>query len=287
MRKFIAFWWLCLRMASQGNSAFANDWQWLFGIPACSGLLAFFAGKQEFTQLSTGYPIVDALLVALGAFIVTWLVAFAMRVLNAPVILYHEQKARADLATPRIEILFPERCNSPGTESAFKRSWSPLNKAGGSARRISLHTFYVGIQNPSNDKTLRNVRLLMESVSLGPGQVLNMSSVCARTQTDSADIPPGGLDYFLIGEGTDETDDGMFRPEFMMKPDYDALMATVDGNSHSSFRIRNNSSSVPLLKNNGYTMEIVAYADDMPSTRRVLTIDAKDRIAMHLSESEA
>jgi hypothetical protein len=126
----------------------------------------------------------------------------------------------------------------------------------------------------------------MESLSLGPGQILNMSCVCDRTQTDSADIPPGAMDYFLIGEGVDESDDGIFRSRFMARAEYDQLMATVDSKPESRFAIRTNSRAVPLLKNDGYAVDIAAYADDTPPTNMVLTINAKNHIEMHLKENQ-
>lgn len=47
-------------------------------------------------ELSTVHPIIDGFLTALGAFVVTWTVAFLVRLTNAPVALFHEQKDRAD-----------------------------------------------------------------------------------------------------------------------------------------------------------------------------------------------
>ena len=101
MRRFFAFWWLCIRQAFWGNTAFANDWQWVFGIPAVSGVLAFVAASRGAADLTTGYPIADAFLVALGAFIVTWLVAFMVRLFNAPAVLYQQQSERT--STTEIE----------------------------------------------------------------------------------------------------------------------------------------------------------------------------------------
>jgi hypothetical protein len=96
MRRFISFWWRCLRTAFRGNAAFANDWQWMFGIPVCSGIANSIASQRGMTELSTGYPIADGFLGALAAFVVTWSVAFLVRLVNAPVGLYHEQKDRVD-----------------------------------------------------------------------------------------------------------------------------------------------------------------------------------------------
>jgi hypothetical protein len=100
MRRFFAFWWLCAREAAQGNSAFANDWQWLLGYPLIAAgiwvlgyFYAEFSGRVEVT-LATGA--LGALAAAGLAFFVTWSVAFAVRLLNVPVALFHEQKDRAD-----------------------------------------------------------------------------------------------------------------------------------------------------------------------------------------------
>lgn len=96
MRRFFQFWWDCSKFAFWGNTAFANDWQWVFGIPALSGVAGYVAVNKGVAELSTGYPILDGFLAALGAFVVTWMVAFLVRLLNAPVDLFHHQKDRAD-----------------------------------------------------------------------------------------------------------------------------------------------------------------------------------------------
>jgi len=88
IRRFFAFWWQCARTAFWGNAAFANDWQWVFGVPICSGIVTFLASQRGATELSTGYPIGDGFLAALGAFVVTWTVAFFVRLFNAPVALF-------------------------------------------------------------------------------------------------------------------------------------------------------------------------------------------------------
>lgn len=96
MRKFLSFWSKCIGIAACGSAAFANDWQWIFGIPVVLGLLSFHAAKQGATPLSTGYPIWDGVLTALGAFVVTWLIVFIVRTFKAAPELYYREKARAD-----------------------------------------------------------------------------------------------------------------------------------------------------------------------------------------------
>jgi hypothetical protein len=96
MRRFLCFWWLCTKRAFKGSAAFANSWQWLIGIPAITGLAGYFAALQEKLGLSSGHPIADGVLAALGAFIVTWLVGFLARLLNAPAALLEQERQRAD-----------------------------------------------------------------------------------------------------------------------------------------------------------------------------------------------
>jgi hypothetical protein len=126
MRQFFQFWWRCIRIAFRGNTAFANDWQWLLGVPICSAIAVYFARKLGIAELSTGNAIADGFLAAFGAFVVTWLFAFAVRIANAPVILYYEEKKKADLVAHRIELLFPERCNSPGVEFCLQTFLEPI-----------------------------------------------------------------------------------------------------------------------------------------------------------------
>jgi hypothetical protein len=102
MRKFLSFYRECAKSAAHGNAAFANDWQWLFGIPICAGFAIWFASKYQVTELTTGYPIADGMLGASGAFAVTWIFVFLGRFLNAPVLSFHEQKDRADALEKRL-----------------------------------------------------------------------------------------------------------------------------------------------------------------------------------------
>jgi len=96
MRRFISFWRMCAKQAFWGNTAFANDWQWMFGIPAASAAGALLARVMGVKELTSGNAIFDVFLAGLGAFIITWLVAFVVRLTFAPVTLYCAEKARAD-----------------------------------------------------------------------------------------------------------------------------------------------------------------------------------------------
>ncbi len=95
MREFVTYWGKCAKVAAKGSAAFANDWQWLFGIPAVTGITAYLAA-QTGTAMSTGSPVLDGVLAAFGAFVVTWAVAFAVRLLQAPVVFDRDQNREID-----------------------------------------------------------------------------------------------------------------------------------------------------------------------------------------------
>jgi hypothetical protein len=47
MRRFLCFWLDCARIAIRGSVVFANNWQWLFGIPIVAGILGFISAKRN------------------------------------------------------------------------------------------------------------------------------------------------------------------------------------------------------------------------------------------------
>jgi hypothetical protein len=98
VRNFLVFWWQCIALAFRRNAEFANDWQWMFGIPVVSGVLGYIASRKGVAviELTTGNLILDGFAVAFAAFIVTWVIAFCTRLIHIPAVLYYEQKDRAD-----------------------------------------------------------------------------------------------------------------------------------------------------------------------------------------------
>src|SRR4051812_39239855 len=104
MRRIFAFWWLCVRTAFWGNSASANDWQWIFANPlwqsigsAIGGALGAFVSSHW-----AGAPLIwpetplGIFLGGLFGFCATWLAFFLTRFLKTPPTFYYEQKDRAD-----------------------------------------------------------------------------------------------------------------------------------------------------------------------------------------------
>lgn len=107
----LSFWKECAKRAAKGASPFANDWQWIFGIPFWYSGLGVSITAALYHQIvssgqsamTTGYPAIDSILVGLAAFVVTWLVAFCGRLLQAPVALHDEAVQRARAAEAQLD----------------------------------------------------------------------------------------------------------------------------------------------------------------------------------------
>jgi hypothetical protein len=104
MGRFFRFWWLCAREAFPGNASVANDWQWVIANPwwqsigaSVGGAFgAFFASHWgEAPMISPETPI-GIFLGGLFGFVVTWIIAFTLRFIKAPAVLYYREKDRAD-----------------------------------------------------------------------------------------------------------------------------------------------------------------------------------------------
>jgi hypothetical protein len=95
---------------------FANDWQWTIGnptvaaiTPAALALLSAWLGAE---YVSAEHPILGPFLIALAAFVVTWLVAAAIGAIRAAPRRYYYEKDRADALVeqlqPKLQISFDE-----------------------------------------------------------------------------------------------------------------------------------------------------------------------------------
>jgi hypothetical protein len=114
MRQFFSFWWQCIKLAFWGNTAFANDWQWLVGFPLLA-VIVWLAdrwwgeGAVSFrTDTATG-----ALAAAGAAFVITWFFAFLIRLFNAPITLFRDRQERAN--SLQIQLEQKERLSLDGT----------------------------------------------------------------------------------------------------------------------------------------------------------------------------
>jgi hypothetical protein len=153
MRRFLSFWWTCAKRAFWGNTAFANDWQWVFGVPICSAVAAGLNNKLHLSELTTDSAIADVFLAALAAFIVTWLVAFLVRLLNAPVLLYDEQRRIAERALAS---------NAAGEPSIFRLSVGesgPYFQTTGSNLYSTQRTFKLKVENIHGNRHLAHCKV--------------------------------------------------------------------------------------------------------------------------------
>lgn len=90
-------------MAARGSCEFANDWQWLIGVPVASAFLVYWLEKPEFRPFQN--PIVDSLAVAAITFGLTFVARFIVKLLAAPVQLHEE----AERAVAKLQTLLDER----------------------------------------------------------------------------------------------------------------------------------------------------------------------------------
>jgi hypothetical protein len=190
-----------------------------------------------------------------------------------------------EIVVQSLAIVFLNVANSEGKESLFRRSWTAFCGRP-TDRRFSYHQYFVAVENKSNTKTLRGVRLVAESLYGLGGQILNREFPCERTGTGSADIPPKGADYFLIGEGVDDSDAGIFHTKMVTSDEYDKILADIDHRErqHIGFLLSaSKGQRYSLLKNDGYKLAISAYADDSPPAAGTLIINAKTRIQIWLT----
>ena len=113
MRRFFAFWCQCIRLASWGNTAFANDWQWAVANPiwqSIGGTVGAAIGTSV-AHYWKDAPVISpetaagVLLGGLAGFVITWLIVFAARLFSVPATLYYKEKDRADGLAAKSDIL--------------------------------------------------------------------------------------------------------------------------------------------------------------------------------------
>jgi hypothetical protein len=102
MENFVRFWWECALRASHQGASFANNWQWVFGIPLVAGMASYAAGKWTMGMTVFGNPIADGIAAAFAAFVITWTARFLFQFVRAPVFRFNEQKMRADALEQRL-----------------------------------------------------------------------------------------------------------------------------------------------------------------------------------------
>jgi hypothetical protein len=95
MGENLDFWRKSAKHARVGAAAFANDWQWFTGVPLASAIGTYIAARRG-SDLTTGYPILDGVIAAAVAFLITWAVAFVINIWREAPKLYLSEKKRAD-----------------------------------------------------------------------------------------------------------------------------------------------------------------------------------------------
>jgi hypothetical protein len=183
------------------------------------------------------------------------------------------------ISRKNIEIIFPNECNLEHKFGhPFKRSSTPLISGQPRPTTKSLHQFFIGVRNPSEQKTLRNVRVLAECHTYG--SFFSEYLLCERTKSQSADISPHMIDYLMLGQGIDSSDVGLFSPQINPPPSYMDFFAQMEAKPHVGFVIFGDQKYPTLLKNNGLELKISVFADDTPSESSDFVLDLRDRIRL-------
>lgn len=203
MRDLFKFWLKSIQEAARGSVAFANDWQWLFGIPVISGLAGYAATRSGKTDLTTGYPILDGLLSALGAFTITWLIAFLGRVLNTPVVIDRKQRDEIN----RLNLLAGVT-RAASFDVVIEEI--PLDDADRTKPYGGENLFRVAIKSLEHVKTLKAFAVLEEvTPSLGISPAAKLPAMGKGINARTFDIAPSETAYVLLLESEQD------RPTFM------------------------------------------------------------------------
>ena len=182
------------------------------------------------------------------------------------------------------ELVFPAEANLDHKQSLFVRSWTELPSGNPIERRFSRHQLFLGVDNPPNSRTLRNLRVVIEAVS-NPPHVTSLFCLCDSTRTNRTDVHPGATEYFLIGEGFDESHRGMHSPRIVNLEEYRSTLAHLKEQDrlHIGFTLLlANGHQIPLLRNDGIELNVTAYADDVPPVSVVLVLNTRTRIEMYV-----
>ena len=126
MRQIFSFWWLCVKRAAKGNAAQANDWQWVIANPlwqsigtAVGGFLGAYLAKiwQDAPAVSSDTAL-GVFLGGFAGFAITWLLAFAIKLIHVPAALYFELEKRVELLStqlsPTRQLRVSFNMNDPG-----------------------------------------------------------------------------------------------------------------------------------------------------------------------------
>jgi hypothetical protein len=178
-----------------------------------------------------------------------------------------------------MRFVFPnEAGNLESKTTNFRMSYKIYPEGEPYKTKLTLQQFYVGVENLTN-ATLRNVRFVIESVTLPP-RPTELHCYAKRTNQTSIDIQPRATELFLIGEGYDSSDGAgviIRQPgEVDVLVEHAAITRFYLGTaSYGPF---------PLLRNDGYVISFSAYADDVAAINAEAVLNTKKKIELRLTK---
>lgn len=188
-------------------------------------------------------------------------------------------------ASQRIEIEYPNEANIESKSSTYKISTSALPQGQNTTHStISSHLFYIGVYNPS-PRTITNACISVLERSKPP-HPMDAWLISKSTATTKVDIPRGRTELFLFLTGQDETDVGLFNPQIVSSEHYNVIKVTFERDRNLAGYLRGSDGQaeygVPILKNDGITFEICAYADDCEPDKATVVVNSRHRLEVHV-----
>lgn len=216
MRRFFSFWWRCAKIAANESVSFANDWAWLIGAPIVGGMLylikrGFGEGALTLSQDTT----IGALEAAFLAFLITWLFAFVLRLVRAPVTLFHQEKERADRLQQKLdglsdirlenmrvsfdpngptEMYADCRISNPGSYPTIIQNWEmSVSRCNEEIKRIIPRQISTGVMraNPHSPGPPLNEDISKEPLEIGGARDLHLTFTVADMVVKDAFGAPG------------------------------------------------------------------------------------------------
>lgn len=270
---------IALAFSRTGNFLRTHIWEeLLFAIVSFAA--GWYLSPTEYMQAFHGLIVSLAAIGSITLLSLFWNFAFS------PFLIWKTQKEEIARNTPPVnplKLVFPKEANEEGKFSLFKRSYCYLPNGLSSIRDLSFHDFYIGVENTSTDKTIKNVYIRFTHIFLVQSQpygIFNSRLKVDTTDDAKMDINPGETGYFFLGSGWDDTKSGLSSPKIVSQQEYDEILSNHGQYAHSRFSIKPKDEEIPLPKNDGYIIKIVIHALDSEAKEGFFILNTKNTISL-------
>ncbi|WP_366554731.1 hypothetical protein [Aquibaculum sediminis] len=173
-----------------------------------------------------------------------------------------------------LRISFPNEVNLPNKVSMNKKECM-VYCSEESDKTIRFVKYLIGIENISNTKSVKNVKVIINYISM-PDSLPNHYLKTESGET-SVDISPGMISYFELGSGITNN-----IPYYIYESTAQTIKhisKTYDG---GGFVVpgTNSKNEIKLLPNDGYKLVVGVYADDERALFEEFQIDARSEVTV-------